>query len=333
VSVGAAIVILSSEPNARYLYASMPLAMVPVGATLAWARENGRPLYAAAIVYIVACAGLNLYFFPSPSYYHKDFSLNQPFSRAARDRFLGDAVPVRKVIEYFNRTHPGDPVLLTHEPANAGANAVVYENHWHQPTTFLAIREAATVPAVLATVQRWNMRYFITRKPAPGDAADPPVLAEFLANCTLPEFEVGDYYLARLEPGCNARRITEPAYVARPGYYGDDDPALVYIGQWKQDANVEGPDRRTQTRSESSDAEVKLAFDGPSVYFVYTRGPNYGTATVTIDGVAKDPIDMYYPQTDWQHKTGWRDFAPGKHTIVIRSTGKPITVDSFSVIQ
>jgi hypothetical protein len=177
------------------------------------------------------------------------------------------------------------------------------------------------------------MRYFITRKPAPGDAADPPVLAEFLANCTLPEFEVGDYYLARLEPGCNARRITEPAYVARPGYYGDDDPALVYIGQWKQDANVEGPDRRTQTRSESSDAEVKLAFDGPSVYFVYTRGPNYGTATVTIDGVAKDPIDMYYPQTDWQHKTGWRDFAPGKHTIVIRSTGKPITVDSFSVIQ
>jgi putative flippase GtrA len=333
VAVGAAVVVLSSEPNARYLYASMPLAMVPVGATLAWARENGRALFGGAIVYVLACFGLNAYFLPSPSYYHKDFTLRQPFSRAARDQYLSESAPVRRVVEYFNRAHAGDAVLFTHEGANAGTNGVVYENHWHQPTTFLAIREAATVPAMLATVQRWNLRYFITRKPAPGDLADPPVLAEFLANCTLPEFEIGDYYLARLDPGCGAKRITEPVYVMRPGYYGDDDPALVYNGAWKQDANLDGPDRRSHTRSDSPDAQVSFAFDGPWLYYVYTRGPNYGTATVTIDGVAKDPIDMSYPQIDWQHKTGYCCFAPGKHTVVIRSTGKPITVDSFSVIQ
>ena len=86
--------------------------------------------------------------------------------------------------------------------------------------------------------------------------------------------------------------------------------------------------------SHASEAQVSLAFDGPSLYFVYTRGPNFGAATVTIDGVAKEPIDMYYPKPDWQHKTGYCCFAPGKHTVVIRSTGdQPITVDSFSVIQ
>src|SRR5262249_31849715 len=38
VSAGASLLILASEPNARYLYAAMPLALIPAGATLGWAR-------------------------------------------------------------------------------------------------------------------------------------------------------------------------------------------------------------------------------------------------------------------------------------------------------
>jgi hypothetical protein len=284
---------------------------------------------------------LNAWFLPSGSYYHKDFALKQPFSRAERDRYLSEVVSIRKVVEYFNQTHAKSKVMFTHEGANAGTNGDVYENHWHQPSTYLKIREVEDVPSLLAAVQGWDVRLFIGRKPIGGDRADPPVLAEFLAQCTLPEYEVGDYYLSRLEPGCGAKRITEPAIVVKPGYYGDDDPALVYQGDWKQELPPSGPDRNTRTRAETPGAQVSLAFEGKSLYYVFTRGPNHGIAGVTIDGVEKDPIDMYYPQTDWQHKAGYCCFAPGRHVVVVRSTGKKnaasaghaIDVDSFSVLQ
>jgi hypothetical protein len=319
----------------------MPLALIPVGATLGWISERGRLVYRGVLLYALACIALNAWFLPSGSYYHKDFSLKQPFSRAERDRYLSAVVSPLKVVEYFNQTHAKSKVMFTHEGANAGTNGDVYENHWHQPSTYLKIREVEDVPSMLAAVQGWDVRLFIGRKPIGGDRADPPVLAEFLAHCTLPEFEVGDYYLARLEPECGAKRRTEPAIVVKPGYYGDDDPALVYQGEWKQDLPPSGPDRNTRTRAEAPGAQVSLAFEGKSLYYVFTRGPNHGIASVTIDGVEKDPIDMYYPQTDWQHKAGYCCFAPGRHVVVVRSTGKKnaasaghaIDVDSFSVLQ
>src|SRR5207302_1315267 len=108
VAFGAGAIILNTEPNARYLYAAMPLALIP------------------------------------------------------------------------------------HEGANAGTDGDIYENHWHQVTTLLKISEAPDVPAMLKLMQGWNLRYFIGHKPAPGELASPPMLAEFLAACTLPEFEIGD---------------------------------------------------------------------------------------------------------------------------------------------
>jgi hypothetical protein len=341
VAAGASLVILTTEPNGRYLYAAMPLAMIPVGATLGWLRERGRPVYGAVIGYVVACIGMNVWFLPSSSYYHKDFAMKQPFARAEHDRYMAENVSIRKVVEYFNRAHAKSPVLFTHEAANAGTDGVVHQNHWHDATTYVKIREAADVPAMLAALQGWNIRHFIGRKPFPGELAEPEVFAAFLAQCTLPEYEVGDYYLARLEPGCGAKRITEPAIVVTPGYYGDGDPAIVYVDEWKQESIPSGPDRWTRTLAEAAGARASLAFTGKALYYVFTAGPNHGIASVTIDGVEKDPIDMYRPKTEWQHKEGYCCFGPGKHLVVVRSTerknaastGHRIDVDSFSVLQ
>jgi glycosyltransferase involved in cell wall biosynthesis len=341
VALGAGAVILCTEPNARYLYAAMPLALIPVGATLAWTAEHQRGLYRTLIGFLLGGLALNLYFLPASSYYHKDFALKQPFARAERDRYLREAAPIRKVIEYFNKAHPKERVLLTHEGANAGLNADIYENHWHQIDTYLKLRAAADVPGVLGLINGWKVRYFIGRKPAPGELAEPPALAGFMAACTLPEFEVGDAYLARLDPGCGARSITEPVIAVQPGYYDDWDPALVYQGVWTQESGKQGPDRATRTYAETPGAQVTLAFEGRALYYVYTRGPNGGIASVTIDGVARDPIDQYYEVPDWQHKTGYCCFGPGRHVIVVRATGDKnpassgyaLDLDSFSVVD
>ncbi len=341
VALGAGAIVLSAEPNVRYLYAAMPLSLVPVGAMLAWTRERQRGLYRTLMLLLIAGGAVNLAFLPSASYYHKDFSLQQPFSRAARDRYVGDATPERKVVEYFNRTHAGEAVLLTHEAANTGLNGDIYENHWHQVATLMKLREAADAAAILNLVNGWKVRYFIATKPYPGEDAQPPALAAFLAACTLPEFETGRAYLARLDPTCGAQKITEPVIVVRPGYYDDWDPAVVYQGQWKKESAVAGPDLGTRTHTETPGSQVSLAFDGKSLYYVFLRTPDSGIASVTIDGVPQEPIDLYYPVPDWQHKAIYCCFAPGRHVIVVRATsdknpassGYAVDLDSFSVIQ
>jgi hypothetical protein len=341
VALGAGALILSTEPNARYLYAALPLALIPVGAMLGWVAEQQRGIYRALIGFLVAGVALNLYFLPSASYYHKDFALKQPFSRADRERYLTESAPLRKVVAYFNQTHARETVLLTDEGANAELNADVYENHWHQVDTLLKIRAAADVPAMLKLMNGWKVHYFIGHKPAPGEMAEPPVLAEFLASCTLPEFEIGYAYLARLDPGCGAKNITEPVIVVLPGFYDDWDPAIVYQGAWTKDSGSPGPDRDTRTHTDTPGAQISLAFDGKELYYVFARGPEGGIASVTIDGAAREPIDMYYPLRDWQHKIGYCCFSPGRHVLVIRATGEKnpgssgyaVDLDSFSVLQ
>jgi glycosyltransferase involved in cell wall biosynthesis len=332
VAFGAGTVILTTEPNARYLYAAMPLALVPAGAALAWLRGQQRAVYSAALLVLVAATALNAYFLPSASYYHKDFAIQQPFSRAARDRYLAENASIRKVIDYFNRQHRGAAVLLTHEGSNAGIDGDIYENHWHQIANWTRIREAADVPALLRVVDSWNVRYFLGQKPGPGQFAEPQTLADLLAACTVPEFEVGDYYLARLEPACNAQSLDAPVITVRPGYYDAYDPAFIYHGAWTK-SETRGADRDTSARSTGAGASVSLAFEGRALYYIYAAGPDGGKVSVTIDGVARDPIDQHARAVEWQHKAGFCCFSPGRHTITIQSQGPSMNLDSISVVD
>jgi hypothetical protein len=74
VALGAGLVIMNSEPNARYLYAAIPLVLVPVASLLGWLASNQRALYRTLIGFLIAATALNAYFMPTSSYYHKDFS-------------------------------------------------------------------------------------------------------------------------------------------------------------------------------------------------------------------------------------------------------------------
>jgi glycosyltransferase involved in cell wall biosynthesis len=340
VAFGAGTVILSTEPNARYLYAAMPLVLIPVGASLAWLRANQRAVYGVATVLLLATTALDAYFLPSASYYHKDFSIQQPFSRASRDRYLNENAAIRKVIAYFNQQHAGAPVLLTHEAANAGLDGEIYENHWHQMFHYQEIQDAADTPALLRLFDRWKVRYFIGMKPAPDQMAQPQQLADMLANCTLPEYELGDYYLARLDPTCTAQSIAEPVIVVHPGYYDAYDPAFVYRGPWTK-AVTHGSDRDTTATTLDPGASVTVAFEGHGLYYIYAARPDGGIAHITIDGIEREPIDEYRPTLQWQHKAGFCCFGPGRHVIVIQSgadknpasSGHMVNVDSISVVD
>jgi glycosyltransferase involved in cell wall biosynthesis len=338
VALGAGLVVMNSEPNARYVYAAIPLLLIPVAALFAWLASHQRAVYGTLVAFLCAATALDAYFLPSASYYHKDFSLRVPFSRVEHEKYLNEAAPVRNVVSYYDRAHADSAVLFTHEAAIAGASGDVYENHWHQLGTWARIREAATPPDMLKLMNELHINYFIAHKPSPGELADPPALAQFLAACTQPEFEAGDFYLARLEPACPPVHLAEPPLAVGPGYYDDYDPAILYRGDWQKLAALHGPDRDTSTHAETPGAEIAIAFEGRELNYIHAMGPDYGIASVTIDGQPKEPLDLYYKDLDWQHKTTF-PLPPGRHLAVIRitgeknpaSTGTRVDLDSFDI--
>jgi putative flippase GtrA len=338
IGLGAAAIIMRTQPNARYLYAALPLLSVPFAALLDWAAGT-RWLYRGLLAFVVACVAMNMRFMPSASYYHRDFCLRLPFSRAERDRYRARAAPVREVIDHYNREYPQSVAMMTAESAIAGLHGEFYENHWHQIRTLLRIREIKTVADMVQLMQSWKVEYFISPKPESADAVKPVVLREMLERCTQPVYEQGGEYLARLLPDCGPAKERLAVLVHR-GVYDDFDPALVYRGDWTHDDHTfPEPDRRTISFTDAADAEVEIDFEGRALTYVYTKAVNRGMASVTIDGGQQGVVDLYSADTRWQSRTRFCCFAPGRHGAIIRATGKAnpqskgkfIDLDSFTV--
>ena len=337
VALGAAAIVMGTQPNARYVYAALPLLSVPFAALLGWASGT-RWLYRGLMAFVVACVAMNMRFMPSASYYHRDFTLRLPFSRAERDRFRTEAAPVRDAIDYFNGKHTNSAVMLTAESAIAGLNGDVYENHWHQINTYWRIRDMKTVADMVRLMQSWNVEYFISPKPGMRDDIKPAVFKEMLGRCTQPVFEAGGEYVAQLQPTCRAGE-ERTAMLVRPGVYDDFDPALLYRGDWNNDRNFAEPDFHTISYSDAPGAEVEIAFEGKALTYVYTKAANRGIASVTVDGVDQGTVDLYSAATQWQSRTRFCCFGPGRHVAVVRSTGRAdpqskgkfIDLDSFTV--
>ncbi len=320
--LGAGVLILYFQPNVRYLYATLPLVTMAFAGLLGWLFANERRLYRVLVGYLVAVTALNAYFLPSASYYHKDFSPRQPFSRAGKDRYLAEAVPIRKVIEYYNRNHDGLAVLMTGDSSIAGIEGEVYENHWHTYAVWAAIHRAADVPALLRLMRQWNVGYFISQKPAYAQKpVDPPALKMLLASCTVPVYEFGDYYLSRLERACRPQE-DKPTLVAMPGFKDDLDPAIVFRGAWTHDSSFALASQHTVSYSDAPGAEILLSFEGRGVSYIYTRAPNRGVAAVTVDGVDQSTLDLFSPTIEWQSARRFCCFPPGRHVIAIRVTGR-----------
>jgi hypothetical protein len=196
VGLGAAVLTLRMEPNARFLYAALPLILV--GAAGALSRVN-RGAYRALAGCLALCAALNIWFLPASGWYHKDFYMQGLFRRGASTRYLQQEAPVRDVAQHFERAHPGAAIFQTGEIDAADVTGEVYENHWHQYGTWMAIRQAAGPRDLQRMFARWNARYFLSPVPSAAEPIEPPALGQFLQQCTVREYGSGRIELRRLE--------------------------------------------------------------------------------------------------------------------------------------
>jgi hypothetical protein len=330
------LLILLSQPNIRYLYAGMPLALIAFAGLLAWIRKRQVLLFRALVIYLLACTGLNAWFLSSANYYHKEFSLRVPFSRAERDRYRAEAVPVRTVFDYFNQHHRGSAVLLAGpESILAGLDGDVYINNWHQYPTVQQLKRAYTLPDMLRLLRSWNIAYFIVPKASADVQIRPIALKSVIERCAKPEFIVQGWYLARFEPDCNVA----VSLVAAPGYYDDFDPVITYRGDWDHDDSFSQPSNHTVSYTDTPGSEISLTFEGKGVTYGFTKAPNRGIAAITVDGLPQRTVDLYSPNIEWQSQKYFCCFPAGHHILAIRvtgesnpaSTGKFVDVDFFNV--
>jgi hypothetical protein len=195
--LAAAILTLRAEPNARFVYYALPLVMV--GAATAISRMPRLPR-AALLTCLAACAALNFWFLPASGWYHKDFYVQSPFRRDAAARYIRQELPFRDAARRFDRTHPGAAVFQAGDIDLADVTGEVYENHWHQYNTLMALRRAEAPERVAQLFRSWDVRYVIAPKPSPGEPFDPPVLGRFVEACSVMEDSFRNVEVRVLEP-------------------------------------------------------------------------------------------------------------------------------------
>ncbi len=339
VSIAGAVIILRFLPNARYLYPSLPLLLVPFAALLGWLAPGAfrRLLIALAVL----CVMLNAWYLPSSNYYHGDFYLRSPLSAGLRQDYIHRVAPIREIGDYMNRVHPGAPVLLADNSDVAAFDAEVYENGWHQYGVWTRLGSAQTPQEVAAILRGWNVQYVAAPKPRVGVVFHSQALRDLLSQCATPEFQTTWLYLARLEKGCDATLVERQPLLLSPGLYDDQDPAIAYRGGWVSDAGWPKAFSQTISFCNVPGADVRVAFQGDTLVYVYTRAANRGQAGVVIDGVRRATLDLYSPITAWQTSTVFSDLGSRRHLAVItvlpgknpQSSDRFVDVDAFEVKQ
>ncbi len=346
VGMAAAIIILRTDSNARYIYPALPMVTVSFAAVLGWAASHKRILYRVLIVCAVAWAGLNVYFLPASGWYHRDFYSPYTFARHGAERYLAQAAPERLVIRRYNLLHPGSTVLLAADTNIADVQGEVYENSWHQWNVAISIQHATELPAMQRLFEGWKVRYFIAPTRQTGVTLTPALLRDFLDYCTVPEYELGSYALSRLATGCRSEEShtarghvdSRPLTPVPPGAYDDFDDSLHFSGDWEQNRSFNGPYRHTISFTDEAGADVQFAFTGRAVTYLFTTTFNRGFADVRIDGSDRGTIDLYSPKTEFQVARKY-SLPPGRHVIEIRVAGKKfpgssgtyVDVDAFVV--
>jgi len=337
VSIGGALIVLKFQPNARYLYPSLPLMLVPLAALLGWLAPG--VLRRALIALAVACVVLNTWFLPSSNFDYGDFYEQAPLSRGMRWAYIHKHAPIREIGQYMNRAHPGSAVFLADGSELSAFNAEVYSNGWHEYNVFARIWYARDPLEIVAILDRWNVHYIVAPKPEAHIKIEPPALKSLLDNCVTPEYQATRLFLARIENSCEpAGRANREPLIALSGIYDDTDPAIVYRGPWIQDNAWPQTYSQTVTYSNLPGSEVRFAFRGGLLSYVYTKAANRGMADVAIDGVSKATLDLYAPKPEWQSRTYFKVGA-GQHLAVItvlpgknrKSSDRFIDLDKFEV--
>ncbi len=324
------------QANLRYAYAAFPLLMVFAAAALSRLRTLDLALYRAVLCASLAALGLNLYFLPTSGWWQKDFAWGAWKGRAEAERYLTASAPVRKLVEYLNREHPGQAVAFFESGQVAGLRGLAYANNWHSDSFVRRLRAAGSAEDCRDLMQELGIRYFVAPSPNSGLTVTESSAEFFLDRFTEPEYRHGPYHVAGLINDAPPDAALPPA---PPGRYDDLNRRIAFHGAWTRGRGFPQASAGGVTYSDAVGASMAFEFTGREVTWVYTAAQNRGMAEVTLDGDVRGRVDLYSPAVTWQAEFTVSGLPMGKHTLAIRvlpeknaaSTGRFVDIDSLVV--
>ncbi|MEJ2208996.1 MAG: hypothetical protein P8129_08175 [Anaerolineae bacterium] len=158
------------------------------------------------------------------------------------------------------------------------------------------------------------------------------------------------YYFRMVDVDFTPRRIydavqdaTDPIFVASPGYFEEDNPAVAADPDW---AGVIEPEASGGSlfRSNVPGASVTFTFRGQSVELIARRGPQSGRLLITLDGRRVDALptddqgrsylDLENGDVEWQARYPLASgLTGGQHVVrlTVDEGGRACNVDAFQV--
>jgi hypothetical protein len=128
----------------------------------------------------------------------------------------------------------------------------------------------------------------------------------------------------------DAFEVTTPGIMVQ-----ETDPSISYGAGWVLGIRDHAYNQAITAESNTTGARATFTFTGTGISWVSARGPQTGTARVSVDGAFVTDIDTYAPTESPQHTIfSARGLAAGTHTLTMEVTGKnPLSRDAWVLID
>ena len=200
-SIGAIFFLLtwSRASYMRYLVPLFPLLLFVFAAYLGALRSKQPWLYRAVMGITVATVLVGTFLLPASGYWHKNFCLDPRNFKAEAAKYMEQMAPLRVMVDYLNRTAPGQPAAFFWVGA-AGLEGRPYTSGSHTWDFFHECDEARSAQAVKQLMAKNGIRHFVTPLPSCG-VPNLPQLEDFLKLYTREKFRGSCLYVAETKDG------------------------------------------------------------------------------------------------------------------------------------
>ena len=333
------LVVFAAQAYLRYVYPVYVLVAVLAAWLLAEGRRYGPWLGRAVAGTAALCVLGNTWMLGAASGYNGEFALNLVFDRTAREGFLSWAAPQRVLIQYLNRTAPGQAAAFMNINATAGLMGRAYTDTWHTPEFEKMLSRARSAGELLAEFNRLGIRHLVAGVAGDHLAIHHSTVRTLVAACGQVERQVGGLALVGLRDDCVALLEKPTTPLAQPGLYDDRSPWIEYAGDWYLDDGFPEAAQGTLSYTDRPGLAFEFRFEGTRVTWVFTRAFNRGRARVFLDGTEAAVLDLYAPVTAWQQRQTFQTAGPGPHLLRVEvlpeknpaSAGTTVDVDLLLV--
>jgi hypothetical protein len=181
----------------RYLIPAFPLLLFVFAGYLQAVRARQPNLYRVVVGATVASVFLGVFLLPSSGYWHKAFCLNPLQFQAEAAQYEEQMAPLRHMIDYLNRTAPGEPAALFWIGI-AGLEGRPYTSGPQTFDFYWACDQAKSAEEVKQIMEKYGIRHFVTPLPNCGKP-NLRYLGEFLQRYTEERFRGSCLYVAEMK--------------------------------------------------------------------------------------------------------------------------------------